>query len=229
MDLFDDHSVPVVSQPTQLLQHALAPPLQGLEQNQDCSLASSDYIQDEGHASKEFSLDSMIVPPARNSVPRYRLHELPVIQNQSRNDSSEQDLTAAEVPQKENATRASSQENKRVESAAVTWPTQYSPCALLDNLPVKGSSSESFQHQHNSLSASGAGKVDVSRCKGCIFSIPKTYLHQHQFATSSTANKIHAHWKQVLPSFSLTAFPRFVWRLHLARSCRTVSRVNKTI
>lgn len=83
MDPFDDHSDPDQSQPTQLIEFALAAPTEHVEYSREQTHSVHDKQQSNDHITGDFSADS-IVPPRRETVTRYQLCDQPVSTDQNK-------------------------------------------------------------------------------------------------------------------------------------------------
>ena len=224
--LDDTFSDPVASQPTQLLQHALAPAPQNKEHsNGDWDLASP---KADGHSVNNFSLDSRVIP-ARSVTPRYHLQ-----------DSLLQSL-AGSGERRERVLVKDSQEEKHQKNRELVGIST----ASSDHAPAQGSGSDFFHLHGDSPISASIGKVIgeplllssrhpciqiiyfvVSRHKNRILSLSP---HHPRCPVALSTNKVHARREQVLPSFPFLSLPRLLWWPRLAGSGRTISCVNKTI
>ncbi|KAG9318665.1 hypothetical protein JVU11DRAFT_758 [Chiua virens] len=149
------------SQPSQILQHALAPVVQNQEPSTNLNLANDGI-----NSIHDFSLDSAIIP-ARPVTPRYHL---PVSAWQSPQEiisCTSGDCASAEDSQKENR-----QENGELGPSA---PSPASPC----NVSLQGSRSEPFILHGDTPFSVSAGKVIATR--SASFLPPSTTPGAHPF------------------------------------------------
>ncbi|KAG2349779.1 hypothetical protein BDR05DRAFT_253632 [Suillus weaverae] len=113
MDIFD-HSDSVESQPTQLLQHALTKHKSIAEHsdkwglNRECEQEGNDK-----NFSTNFSIDSMMIPPARGSTSRYQLNWLAPTQTQPQVLHREDEIVE-EGSQKENTPASNKNKHENV-------------------------------------------------------------------------------------------------------------------
>lgn len=164
MDSIFDHSDSVESQPTQLLQHALTKQKSFAEHNDEWGLNHEcEQEGDDRNRSTNFSIDSIMVPPARGSTSRYQLNWLAPTQTQPQVLHREEEIIE-EGSQKENT--PASNKNKR-ENIARTRSS--SPQASSAN--VKGFHADSLSHP-DSRTASGIGKATVP--KSVSFQSPRS-------------------------------------------------------
>jgi hypothetical protein len=173
MDLFNDHrhviftyrarsfihfnilmtfSDSVESQPTQLLQHALTTATKTVEHRKEWGLNEQREQEEDGdNISKDFSTDSILVPPAQGSTSQYQLNWLAPTQTQPQVVHREQEMVEeGEGSQKENT--PTSNENKHEKVARTRSPSPQTSSTK----PIKGSHADSL----NSRTASGIGKAN---------------------------------------------------------------------
>ncbi|KAG2078219.1 hypothetical protein BDR04DRAFT_455611 [Suillus decipiens] len=167
MDIFDQ-SDSAESQPTQLLQHALTKQKSIVEPIDKWGLKHEcEQEQDDRDFITNFSIDSMIIPPARGSASRYQLNWLAPTQTQPQVLHREEEIVE-EGSQKENDTPASNR-NKH-ENVARTRSS--SPQASSSKpVNVKGSHVDYLSHP-DSRTASGIGRANVP--KSVSFQSPRS-------------------------------------------------------
>jgi hypothetical protein len=137
------------SQPTQLLQHALTTATRTVE----CGLNGQREQEDGDSVSKDFSIDSMIVPPAGGSTSRYQFNWLAPTQTQPHALHKEQDLEMVEEgesSQKENTPASNENKHEKVTRTRSSSP-QTSSAKLITS---------SHADTLNSRTASGVGRVN---------------------------------------------------------------------
>ncbi|OAX38923.1 hypothetical protein K503DRAFT_740390 [Rhizopogon vinicolor AM-OR11-026] len=155
MDLFNDHSDPVESQPTQLLQHALTTATKTVEHRKEWGLNEQREQEEDGdNISKDFSTDSILVPPAQSSTSPYQLNWLAPTQTQPQVVHKEQEMVEeGEDSQKENTPTSNENKHEKVARTRSSSPQSSS------TKPIKGSHADSL----NPRTASGTGKANVAK------------------------------------------------------------------
>ncbi|KAG1756675.1 uncharacterized protein EDB91DRAFT_1093869 [Suillus paluster] len=151
MDIFNDHSDSVESQPTQLLQHALTKQKSTVEHIDD------NWGETGGISAQPFLANSMIVPPAQGSTPRYQFNWLAPTQTQPQVLHREEEIVK-EGSQKEN-TPASSEIKHEIAARTRSSSPQASSAKPVN---LKGSHADSLSHP-DSRTASGIGKANVPK------------------------------------------------------------------
>jgi hypothetical protein len=137
------------SQPTQLLQHALTTATRTVE----CGLNGQREQEDGDNVSKDFSIDSMIVPPAGGSTSRYQFNWLAPTQTQPHALHKEQELEMVEEgesSQKENTPASNENKHEKVTRTRSSSPQTSSA------KPITSPHADTL----NSRTASGVGKVN---------------------------------------------------------------------
>ncbi|KAH7919017.1 hypothetical protein BV22DRAFT_1041290 [Leucogyrophana mollusca] len=110
----------------------------------DWDVSMRDPVADESNGTKDLSADSM-VPPARNSAPRYHFHGLAATQTQSQYEGFQSDTGS----QKENTPTSND-----IRHDVPVRTRSSSPHAPPAKLPNKGSHADPLSHPH-SRSATG--------------------------------------------------------------------------
>jgi len=145
-------SDPVESQPTQLLQHALTTATKTVEHRKEWGLNEQREQEEDGdNISKDFSTDSILVPPAQSSTSPYQLNWLAPTQTQPQVVHKEQEMVEeGEDSQKENTPTSNENKHEKVARTRSSSPQSSS------TKPIKGSHADSL----NPRTASGTGKAN---------------------------------------------------------------------
>lgn len=145
----------IESQPTQLLQYALTKQKSIVDHSDQWGL--NHQCEQEGgdrNLSTNFSIDSMMIPPARGSTSRYQLNWLAPTQTQPQVLHTEEEIVE-EGSQKENTPASNKNKNEIVARTRSSSP-QASSTKLVN---VKGPHADSLSHP-DSRTASGIGKAN---------------------------------------------------------------------
>jgi hypothetical protein len=217
----------VESQPTQLLQHALTKQKSIAEHSDEWGLNHEcEQEGDDRNRSANFSIDSIMVPPARGSTSRYQLNWLAPTQTQPQVSHREEEIVE-EGSQKENTPASNNNKHKNVARTRSSSPQASSAY-------VKGSHADSLSHP-DSRTASGIGKANgeppINLCtiyfkivtsllpfspKVCFLSVSS--FNKARPATSPTY-QIPRCGTQPTPEISFPLLARFLrWR-SITRSC----------
>jgi hypothetical protein len=212
------------SQPTQLLQHALTKQKPFAEHSDEWGL--NHECEQDRNLSANFSIDSMMIPPARGSTSRHQLNWLAPTQMQPQVLYKDQEIIE-EGSQKEN-TPAESNKNKHEN---IERTRSSSPQASVN---VKGSHADPLSHPE-SHTASGIGKANgeplINFCNVYLkivtsllpFSPKVCFLSVSSFgkacpATSPTY-QVSSYGTQTTPEISFPLFARFLRWCSVTRSC----------
>jgi hypothetical protein len=215
----------VESQPTQLLQHALTKATKIVEHSTEWGLNQQREQEEDGdNINKDFSTDSLIIPPIRGSTSQYQFHWLAPTQPQVLH--REQEIVGeGEDSQKEN-TPASNQNIMHERIARTRSPSPQTSSAK----PIKGSHADSL----NPRTASGIGKAKgeppIDLCSLCITWRRYLYFSPHvcflfvsslskNCATTSSTHQIPPCSIPSTTEIYLTRLAGFLRRSSITRSC----------